>query len=144
MAFYTVLRDVVKYASVLPEPSVAVICDDDAAKACQCYKMFDRLRQDSKHPENRKVLKSIAFADDQFYPQLQAADLFSWVARAESLHKFYGENYSLRELYCEFSRETKESKTKFTTGFFDSEHLKEVERRTLEEKSKRKNRNMRK
>jgi hypothetical protein len=121
----------VKYAAVLPNPSVAVICDDDPAKACECYKMFDRLRQNTKQPENRRVLKSIAFAEDDFYPQLQAADLFSWVGRAESLYRFCGENYSLRDLYREFELKGPETKIDFKTSFFGGEHLKELEQNTL-------------
>ena len=129
MAFYTVLRDVIKYASILPDPSVAVICDDEPSKACECYKMFDRMRQNVKQPENRKVMKSIAFADDEFYPQLQAADLFSWISRAESMYRFQGINYSLRDLHREFNIDAPTIyKTVFTTGFWDKDVLKELEK----------------
>jgi hypothetical protein len=129
-AFHGVLRDVIKYASALPNPSVAVVCDDEPSKACQCYTMFDRMRQDVKQPENRRVLKSIAFADDEFYPQLQAADLFSWVSRAEAMYRFRKATFPLRDLYREFVI-ADETKIQFTSPFWDAEHLKEVETRSL-------------
>jgi hypothetical protein len=126
-AFSTAIRDVVKYVQSIPDSRVAIVCDDDPEKACTCYKMFDRMRQNVKQPENRKILKSIAFADDEAYPQLQAADLFSWVSRAESLYRFHGQDYSLRELYSEFVFDFPGFKTEFTTPFWDAAHLKEVE-----------------
>jgi hypothetical protein len=131
VVFQVVLRDVIKYASALPEPSVSVICDDEPSKACECYKMYDVMRQNVKQPENRKVLKSITFADANFYRQLQAADLFSWVSRAESLYRFFGEEYSLRELYSEFVMAGDDFRTRFTSGFWDAAHLKEVETKSL-------------
>jgi hypothetical protein len=131
VVFQVVLRDVIKYASRLPEPSVSLVCDDEPSKACECYKMYDVMRQNIKQPENRRVLKSITFADAKFYTQLQAADLLSWVSRAESLYRFFGEEYSLRELYSEFIMASADFKTKFTSGFWDADRMKKVEAGSL-------------
>lgn len=136
LAFRSVVRDIVKYSQSAPDPSVSIICDDDPEKACGCYKMFDRLRQDSKHPENRQVLKSIAFADDEFYPQLQAADLFSWVARAESLYRWHNQDFRLRELYQEFVIASTDFKLTFTSAFWSAEHLQNLNKMTLEDLQK--------
>jgi len=126
LAFYTSVRDVVKYVRVLENPSVALICDDEPSKACDTYKMFDVMRQNAKQPENRQTLKSIAFADSKFYCQLQAADLFAWIGRAESLFRFFGEEYSLRELYREIQMPSTESRIDWRTSFWDSAHLREL------------------
>src|SRR5665213_4519584 len=103
MAFCTVVRDVVKHVMNGPDAGVSLVCDDDPTKACACYKMFDVMRQNQQQPENRRTLKSITFGDSKYYYGLQAADLFAWVARAESLHKFFGQDYSLRQLFWEFN-----------------------------------------
>lgn len=138
-AFSSVIRDVVRYVQTAQGSQVAIICDDDAAKACICYKMYDRIRQNNQQPENRKILKSIAFADDDAYPQLQPADLFSWVSRAECLHRFHGENFSLRELYSEFTFDFPGTKVQFTARFWDASHLAEVEGKVDEVLSQNKN-----
>lgn len=131
LVFHNVLRDVIKYVSLHPEPSVAIICDDEPSKACDCYKHFDVMRQNVKQPENRRVLKSVAFADAKFYLQLQAADLFSWVSRAECLYRFFGEDYSLRELHHEFNLMTPERKITYATAFWDAEHVAKVNQLTI-------------
>jgi len=132
LAFYTVMRDVVKYAGEGSDPAVSIICDDEPSKACECYKMFDVMRQNSKQPENRATLKSITFGDSKFYYGLQAADLFAWVCRAESLHRFFGESYSLRELFSEFNMDSPNYKTEFTAGFWSASQLKELEEKCIE------------
>ena len=84
LAFSHVVLNVAKYASALPDPTVALVCDDDEHKACKTYEMYRQYR--GRNHQSRKILESIAFADDDYYPQLQAADLFAWVSRAEALH----------------------------------------------------------
>jgi hypothetical protein len=138
MAFYTVLRDVVKYASILPDPTVSIVCDDEPSKACECYKQYDVMRQNIEQSENRKVLKSIAFADAKYYIQLQAADLYSWVCRAESLYQFFGDNYSLRELLPHFSAVAPEFKLEASPAFWSEQNLKDYEKGCLADKTLRK------
>lgn len=137
LAFYTVIRDVVKHVGCEPDPSVAVICDDEPSKACECYKMFDVMRQNNKQPENRRVLKSIAFADSSFYVQLQAADLFSWITRAEAMKKFFGIEYSLRELFTELQMSAREFKLDITSAFWDEVHMQNFTAPKLASKSKK-------
>lgn len=134
VAFYTAIRDVVKYANRLADPTVSIICDDEPSKACQCYKQYDVMRQDATQPENRKTLKSIAFADAKYYHQLQAADLYSWVCRAQSLYQFFGEDYSLRELASHFNLVTPEYRLELKSAFYTEKNLKEFERLCLTNK----------
>jgi hypothetical protein len=53
-------------------------------------------------PDSRGLYRSIAFADDRYYPQLQAADLLAWVMRAHCLNLFHGHDFSMRKLYDDF------------------------------------------
>jgi len=125
-AFSTVLLDLTKFASVLPEPSIALVCDDDPKKACDIYGLFSRYRQ--RNVESWKVLRSIAFADDRFYMQLQAADLFAWVTRFEAAHRFCGEPFTLRELHSEFNLQFPARVFQPTSGFWDADSLRRYER----------------
>lgn len=139
LAFSSVVRDVVRYANVLPDPSVAIICDDEPSKACECYKMFDVMRQNSEQPESRKTLRSIAFADAGFYTQLQAADLFAYICRAESRYRFFGEDLPQRVLFKEFQMDAPEFRTTFKTGMWDAAILQEYDAGCLVEIESRKN-----
>jgi hypothetical protein len=129
LAFSHVLVNIVKYASVMHDPTVDIICDDDPEKACVTYQMYRRIQQ--KDSTNRKVFKSIAFADDEYYPQLQAADLFSWASRAEALSRFFGEKYSLRAIYEDFSALYNGKKTLYTSAFWTKEDLEQYAKRVF-------------
>lgn len=143
LAFSTTLLGVVDYASKLPYPAVAVVCDDDPSKVCESYKWFNRFRQDAARPQNRDVLRSIAFADDKYYPQLQAADLLSWVTRAEASHRFFGEPFRLRALFEEFNRATDDCIFSMQSAFWSSAYMEEIskgirENQRLRDKRKKK------
>lgn len=94
LAFQAALVKVKEYASSIPDTVLSMVCDDNVETACTCYQMFNRLRQ--KDPTYRKLIKSISFADDEFYYPLQAADLLCWASRSEAMQRFYGESFSLR------------------------------------------------
>jgi hypothetical protein len=138
LAVDTVLQQIVDYAAVFPNPSAAIICDDDAEKACETYRRYKRAQQ--RNARFRSVLKSIAFGDDSYYPQLQAADLFSWVTRAEAFYRFFGENYSLRTIFTEFNMSYAEKKIRYDSGFWGDEHLKELGDQVLAQLNKLKKR----
>ncbi|MGD1096685.1 MAG: DUF3800 domain-containing protein [Bryobacteraceae bacterium] len=139
ITFYKVVRQIVEYANILPDPTVSLICDDDPSKACECYKQYDVMRQNVKEqPENRRILKSIAFGDSTHYMQLQAADLLAWILRAESLYEFFGEDYNLRTLLPEFRIEAPEFKLQCAPAFYGPVQLKQFEQLCLERHRKRK------
>jgi hypothetical protein len=123
MAFSTVVLDLIRYAKVRPDPAIEMICDEDEEKACMTYGLYRRYKQ--RNMESRKALKSIAFADDVYYHPLQAADLFSWVSRAEALHRFFREAFRLRELYSEFNLHSADRRIDYTSGFWDKKSLEE-------------------
>ncbi len=71
------------------------------------------------------ILTSIAFADEKVYLPLQAADLFSWVVRAEALYRYHRQEYSLRELYDEFAIRDTDTRLGVVSPFWDKQHLEE-------------------
>lgn len=134
LAFARAIDSVLKYS--VGAAGVSIVCDEDEEKACDCYKLWRRFRK--RKEEHRKILKSITFADDASYPQLQAADLFSWVVRAESLRQFKGDSFSLSELYGEFFLSTLEKRIKYPeVGIWDEETLRQFSARTLPRLKKR-------
>ena len=50
-------------------------------------------------PEIQEKTVSLAFADDEHFPALQAADIASWLARREAQLQFHKMPYEFRELY---------------------------------------------
>jgi len=121
IAVESALIDLKDFSSATPDVSVNVICDDDPLKACSMYKLYNRFLQ--THTKARKMFRSIAFADDKFYPQLQAADLLAWVGRAEARHRFYNEDFPLRRLYHEFCRQDPNDILEFESGVWTREKL---------------------
>ncbi len=63
-----------------PADNISLTCDD-SEDAEDCLAAFKRLKR--KHPDMIPKLPSISFADDRFYPPLQAADMFAYCYRAE-------------------------------------------------------------
>lgn len=59
--------------------SVAITFDEDEEFSIACYQIISRLRRD--HPEVRKMVSSIAFADDRIFTPLQAADILAYLSR---------------------------------------------------------------
>ena len=76
-------------------------------------------------------MKSLTFADSKFYCALQAADLASWVARAESRYRFFNEDYGLRELYAELTVPMLESKIDWRSSLWSAEHLRDFNANTV-------------
>jgi len=78
-----------------PDDKVSIICDDDQETAWECYTYYRSLR---KVPRAHKKLISLSFADDKYFPALQAADMVVYLARLEAKKLFYGDHYEYRPL----------------------------------------------
>ena len=57
-----------------------------------------RAIRDARGDVKEKVI-SLTFADDEYFPALQAADMVAWLTRREAQREFYGNTYEFRELY---------------------------------------------
>jgi hypothetical protein len=100
-AFQQALLLIRQYAANLfqiePDIRVALCCDEEERYSVECLKLFTNIRR--TYPQIRDQFVSIGFADDRFFPQLQAADLTASVARQEAGHVFHGKPFDMRPMY---------------------------------------------
>jgi hypothetical protein len=80
------------------EDAISLTCDEDEETAWNCYGLYRRVKD--IHPAAGKRLAEISFADDRFFPALQAADMLSFLCREEAKLQWDNELYD----YCEFFR----------------------------------------
>ena len=138
LVFSTIHNQPNEISSAAAQPTISITCDDDPEKACECYRLYRQAKQRDAKPT--RALTSIAFADDRYYPQLQAADLSSWVTRAEGLHRYHRQDYTLRELFAEFSVRDSDTRLRIHSPFWDRDSLEDFGKRiaySLEETADR-------
>jgi hypothetical protein len=85
LAFVRALLELVDYAQ--GDDVLSVVCDYDMETAWDCYRHYQGVRK--AHDVVRKKTVSIGFADDKYFPALQAADLMAFLARHEARAQFY-------------------------------------------------------
>jgi hypothetical protein len=83
--------------SVDPDIHIALCCDEEERYSVECLKLFTNVRR--TFPELRERFVSIAFADDKYFPQLQAADLIASLARQEADRQFHQKPFDMKPLY---------------------------------------------
>lgn len=87
--------EVIKYAK--GEDKVSIVCDDDRGTAWDCYRHYRGICH-ARKDFNDKVV-SLTFADDRYFPALQAADMLAFLTRLEVKRLFYGDHYSFKRLF---------------------------------------------
>lgn len=97
-AFYVAISEIMRYRRVLPDHSVGLILDDDEEKAVPVYKFLSRMRKANEEAHRR--ITSICFMDDRSSPQVQAADLFTYLLRIDAQRRFLGKEHRYPTL-CE-------------------------------------------
>ena len=98
------------------DSQTAVICDDEDRYSIECYKLFSKLRRNDQSV--RKRIISFGFGDDEYFVQLQAADLFAYVSRAEAARVYKSIHSEGRcDLYAELTRSDPATRLK-VTGYF--------------------------
>jgi hypothetical protein len=75
---------------------ISLLCDYDIETAWDCYRHWKGIRQ--AHNLISKKTISLTFADDEYFPALQAADMVAYLARLEAKRQFYGTPHSYRKL----------------------------------------------
>jgi Protein of unknown function (DUF3800) len=75
---------------------ISLVCDYDNATAWDCFRHWKGVR--NSHDLIRKMTISLAFADDEYFPALQAADMVAYLARLEAVRQFHGRQYSYKPL----------------------------------------------
>ena len=76
---------------------ISLICDDDEETAEICYLHYKAVRR-VYHKARTKII-SLTFANDRYFPALQAADMISFLSRLQAKWEFYREEYDLRKLF---------------------------------------------
>ena len=94
VAFQRALVELVNY--VPPDDKISIICDFDLETAWDCFRHYNGVRK--AHDRVRKQTVSLSFANDEYFPALQAADMIAYLARLEAKRQFYGTPYSYKPL----------------------------------------------
>jgi len=84
-AFIRGLMEIVDY--VHEDDRISVVCDDDEETALDCYRHYRGVRK--VHPAIRQRTVSLTFANDKYFPALQAADMVAFLSRHQARKLFY-------------------------------------------------------
>jgi len=115
LAFIRGLDEVAEYCPV--NEQVLMICDDDTETAWECYRMYRALKNAS--PNVGKKVKSLAFADSETFPALQAADLAAYLGRKEGELRWRSKRYIFHDLLNHLTDDQTPGKMIWKAGFFD-------------------------
>jgi len=122
--------EVIKYAH--SDDKVSIICDDDRETAWDCYRHYRGICHARKDFRDKVV--SLSFADDKYFPALQAADMLVFLARLEAKRMFYRIPYSFKRLFDYVRTEKGIGFAKWRYSFIDEEKFKSLS--SMLEKSK--------
>lgn len=114
--------EMIKYAHA--EDKVSIICDDDRETAWDCYRHYRGIC--SARPDFREKVVSLTFADDRYFPALQAADMLAFLARLEAKRMFYKDRYSFKRLFDYVKTEKGVGHAKWRFCFLNEEELKSL------------------
>jgi hypothetical protein len=91
--FQRLLRLIVQKAAEMNyDGAIAITFDDTAEYAVRCYNMWSKLRR--THPELKRNIPAISFADDEVFYPLQAADVLAHQTRDHILRTKDGRQHS--------------------------------------------------
>lgn len=119
LAFTRILLAVIEPAS--NDDKINIICDDEEAVALGMYKLYRRVK--IVHADARSRLASIAFADDEAFCALQAADFIASLTRLEARRHFHGEDYEYRSLWRALQNPTPDDRLWGFSGCFVNQDM---------------------
>ncbi|MHB8487063.1 MAG: DUF3800 domain-containing protein [Candidatus Acidiferrales bacterium] len=119
IAFVRALLELSDYAK--GDDVLSIVCDYDIATAWECYRHYLGVRK--AHEGVRRKTASISFADDKFFPALQAADMVAFLTRHEARDEFYGIHNKWLGLFNCVVRE-RETKMQWQKMFADEQKAK--------------------
>lgn len=105
------------------EQKVSIICDHDQEIALDCLKHFNGMRHADKKYSSKLI--SMTFADDRFFPSLQAADMAAYFVRLEAMRLFHAGNFRLKWILDDLCVERGPGKMKWEILFATKEKLAE-------------------
>lgn len=92
VAFMRAMLQIVEYCK--DDDRIAVVCDHDNETAAGFWGYYMGIRR--KHDRMRKLTVSISFADDNYFPSLQAADMVAYISRLEAKRQWFGDKHDYR------------------------------------------------
>jgi hypothetical protein len=108
--------------------TVGLILDDDEGKAVSIYKFLTRMKKVNQ--DVRKRITSVCFSDDKSSVQVQAVDLFAYLAKLTSEQKFLGKSHQFQSLSEVFDVVSNgKEKIVIKGGYFQDKHLLEFAER---------------
>jgi hypothetical protein len=87
-----------------PDDRIAIVCDHDDETASGFYGYYKGIRH--QHRKMQESMVSISFADDRYFPSLQAADMLAYLTRLEAKRMWYNERHDYGPL-IEYLLDTK-------------------------------------
>jgi hypothetical protein len=96
--FLAFIRGMAELAERVNEDDrISVICDDDIQTAWNSYLHYRSVGKADWKIQKKMV--ALTFANDRYFPGLQAADMVAFLARHEAVRKFYGIANSFQKLF---------------------------------------------
>lgn len=116
------LRGLVEFVDYIHDDDrIALICDDDEATALGCYSHYRGVRR-AYEPVRRKLV-SLSFANDEYFPALQAADMLAFLSRLEAKKMFYSDYNPFRRLFYELTKSSNPGEAQWFALFAPEEKL---------------------
>jgi hypothetical protein len=122
IAFSRGILEAVDY--IHEDDRLSVVCDDDAETAFNCYQHYRGVR--NVYPQVKKKTIALSFADDDYFPALQAADMVAFLSRLEAKNQFYRDFYSFRRLFRYLTKERSVKHAKWAKMFADEAAMKKL------------------
>jgi hypothetical protein len=123
-AFFVSISAIMLHYRIPREYSVGLILDEDEEKAMHVYSFYLRMKR--ANAEAKKRLATICFMDDRQSPQVQAADLFTYLCRVDAESRFLGKGHPYAILCDQFNiPSTGKERLEITGGFFSEPQLRD-------------------
>jgi hypothetical protein len=122
IAFSRGMLEAVDY--IHDDDRLSVICDDDAETALDCYKYYRGVR--AAYPKVQTKTISLGFADDEYFPALQAADMVAFLSRLEARRQFYRDGYLFVRLFNHLVKQRGENHITWMTMFANEQKIRDL------------------
>ena len=119
LAFTRGLLEIVRY--VQANDKISLVCDDDLQTAWDCYRHYRAIRRVDSEADSK--LASLSFADDEYFPALQAADLIAFLSRLEAKRRFYSDYNMYLRLFNHTVKQRGVNHIEWRVMFADEEKL---------------------
>ena len=121
LAFRCVVLAMLSRMTVEPGSTIDFTCDEDEHTTLTCYRWYKQIKRE--RGDARSKLVSFRVADDAHFPQLQAADVFAGISRAEAERELLKKDYDFRELFEYLVMSDEHRRLSFGTLWLDEDTL---------------------